>query len=126
MDFGLRDKTKGFLPFNETSDHLQVGSIVQVIIKNVLASSKVVKCELFTSNQTEISQYMTQKEITIHNLKPGFMVNAKVSKILENGIELGFLGSFKGTVFTDHLDKDDPSKYKVGEKMSARVIAVDP
>lgn len=68
---------------------------------------------------------MNAKDITIHNLKPGFMMNAKVSKILENGIELGFLGGFKGTVFTDHLDKSDPTKYKVGEKLSARVIAVD-
>lgn len=69
---------------------------------------------------------MNNKEITIHNLKPGFMVNTKVSKVLENGIELGFLGGFKGTVFIDHLDKNDPSKYKVGEKISARIIAVDP
>lgn len=69
---------------------------------------------------------MNHKDITIHNLKPGFMVNAKVSKMLENGIELSFLGGFKGTVFIDHLDKVDSSKYKVGEKLSARVIAIDP
>lgn len=70
---------------------------------------------------------MNSKDITLHNLKPGFMVNAKVQKILDNGIELTFLSGFRGTVFADHLDRNnDPSKYKVGEKISARVIAVDP
>jgi ribosomal protein S1 len=69
---------------------------------------------------------MNEKEITLHNLKPGYLVNGKISRLLENGIEVGFLTGFKGTIFTDHLDKCDPSKYKVGEKLSVRIIMVDP
>lgn len=69
---------------------------------------------------------MTSKEITIHNLKPGFLVNGKITKLVENGIELSFLGGFTGTIFIDHLDKVEPTKYKVGEKIISRIIAVDP
>jgi hypothetical protein len=35
-----------------------------------------------------------------------------VQRILENGIELGFLGGFSGSVFVDHLDKGEPNKSK--------------
>jgi len=40
-------------------------------------------------------------------------------------VELTFNSGLNGTVFTDHLDRSDPAKYKVGEKINARVIAVD-
>jgi len=46
VNFGLKDKTKGFLPFTDDSSHLLPGSVVQVFVKSVLSSSKVVKCEL--------------------------------------------------------------------------------
>ena len=126
INFGLKDKTKGFLPFTTESSVLMIGSVVQVLVKSVMASSKVVKCEMINNKLEDHTQYMNNKEITIHNLKPGYMMNAKVSKLLDNGVELSFLSGFKGTVFTDHLDKSDPTKYKIGEKLSARVIAVDP
>ncbi len=28
-------------------------------------------------------------------------------------------------MFIDHLDRSDPSKYKLGEKLSARIVSVD-
>lgn len=46
VNFGLKDKTKGFLPFGDDVNHLQIGSLVQVIVKTVMASSKIAKCEL--------------------------------------------------------------------------------
>lgn len=46
--------------------------------------------------------------------------------MFENGIEVSFLGGFNGTIFVDHLEKKDPNKYKIGEKLTARIIAVDP
>lgn len=116
------------MPFDDASSHILIGSLTQVVIKKVMSSSKIIKCELVsvTRDSPDHTNYMNAKEITIHNLKPGYLVNAKISKLLENGIEVGFLGGFKGTIFTDHLDKCDPSKYKVGDKLSARIIMVDP
>lgn len=63
--------------------------------------------------------------MTINTLKPGFLVNAKVSRLFENGIELSFLGGMNGTVFADHLDKQSIANYKIGEKVKARVISAD-
>lgn len=63
--------------------------------------------------------------VTIHTIKPGYLVNAKVSRLYENGIELSFLGGMNGTVFVDHLEKGSISHYKVGEKVKARVISTD-
>jgi ribosomal protein S1 len=57
-------------------------------------------------------------------VKPGFLVNAKVSKQFENGVELTFLGGLTGTCFVDHLAAELAS-YKVGSKVVARVISVD-
>ena len=87
-----------------------------------MASSKVIKTELATS----VAKSFNNKDSTIHNLKPGTMVNGKVSSILDNGIEVTFLTGFKGTIFADHLDKENSQKYKVGEKVNTRIIFVDP
>jgi ribosomal protein S1 len=62
--------------------------------------------------------------VTEHTLKPGYLVSAKVSKILENGLELSFLGGLTGTIFADHLSKP-LNKFKVGEKIQPRVISQD-
>jgi hypothetical protein len=60
-----------------------------------MASSKIIKCELANKENANKS-FVNFKELTIHNLKPGFLVNAKITKLLENGIELNFLGGFNG------------------------------
>ena len=109
------------MPFDASTEGMNLDMLVHVIVKNVMAGSKIVKCELASKD----SHTVNNKELTIHNIKPGFLVSAKVSKLLENGIELSFLGGFNGTVFTDHLDRPDPKKYKVGEKLTGRIISVD-
>ncbi len=121
ISFGLRDKAQGFLPFAPSTEHLAAGEIVQVVVKNVVPGSKIIKCELSNKEASPLNN----KELTIHNIKPGFLVSGKVQRTLQNGIELGFLGGFSGTVFIDHLDRPEPTKYKVGEKLNARIVSVD-
>lgn len=60
-----------------------------------------------------------------HTLRPGFLVNAKVAKLFENGLELSFLGGMTGTVFADHTGRDSIQNFKVGEKLKARVTGHD-
>ena len=122
LNFGLKDKTQGFLPIEQSTEHLLIGQTVTTLVKQVMSSSKIIKVEIASKIE---GKPLVSKELTIHNIKPGFLVAAKVSRVMENGIELNFLGGFTGTVFVDHLDKD-PSKYKHGDKLSARVITVDP
>ena len=52
-------------------------------MKSVLGSSKVAKCEHM---EEPSKNTINAKEMTIHNIKPGFLVNAKIAKILENGV----------------------------------------
>jgi ribosomal protein S1 len=123
INFGLKDKAQGFLPFSTETEHLQIGTLVQVTVKQVMSQSKIIKCEII--NREEVAKAMNSKELTIHNIKPGFLVHAKVQRTLDNGIEVGFLGGFSGTIFVDHLDKE-PNKYKSGDKLIARIVTVDP
>lgn len=55
------------------------------------------------------------------NIKPGFLVSCRVSKIFENGAELSFLGGMTGTCFADHM----PEGLSIGSKVTARVISAD-
>ena len=61
INFGLKDKSQGFLPFDSQTEHLQIGKIVQVAVKQVMASSKIIKCELVTKD----SHPLNNKELTI-------------------------------------------------------------
>ena len=57
-------------------------------------------------------------------MKPGFLVSGKISKVFENGVEINFLGGIIGTCFIDHL-QEDITEYKIGKKITARIISVD-
>lgn len=125
VNFGMKDHTKGFVSFSDKSSTLQVGQLALIIVKGVTKGSKVIKCEVL--NKDNAGGFATNKnELTQHNVKPGFLVNSRVSSLFENGIEVSFLGGFNGTIFVDHLAKQDINKYKIGEKVTARIIAVDP
>jgi len=90
----------------------------------VIGSSKVIKCEILNEENSK-QNANSNGELTLHNLKPGFNVSSKITKLLENGVEVSFLGGFTGTIFVDHLDRSDVSMYKMGEKLIARIIVVD-
>lgn len=62
-------------------------------------------------------------KITPVYVKPGFLVSGKISKMYDNGVEMTFLGGLVGTCFIDHLGGEG---YKIGQKVEARVISVDP
>lgn len=46
VNFGLKDKSQGFLPFDSATEHLMLGQILHVVVKQVMASSKIIKCEI--------------------------------------------------------------------------------
>ena len=64
---------------------------------------------------------------TPQHVRPGFLVSGKVSKSYENGVEITFLGGITGTCFADHFDEEMVlANYKIGTKVTTRVISVDP
>ena len=88
----------------------------------VSVSNKLIKCEADVLQCVQSTESVLVNE---HTLRPGFLVNAKVAKLFENGLELSCLGGMAGTVFVDHTGRDYISSFKVGEKVKARVTAHD-
>ena len=123
VNLGFKDSAKGFVPFDTVSKNLSAGSLVHVLVKS--QTSKVIRCELANSDNCNQVVQTSLADVTLHTLKPGYLVSAKIVKLFENGLELSFLGGMRGTVFADHLNKDSIAKYKTGEKLQARVISQD-
>lgn len=104
LNLGFKDKTKGFLKYSDLASEkvLKKGHLVQVIVKSVIQASKVVKCELLNENnctecvqQSSINQDVNQQmidkteaTITASQVKPGFLVSGKISKVYENGVDV--------------------------------------
>lgn len=138
LNLGFRDQTKGFMKFSpEANERLLKAGSITVLVKSVVSASKVVRCELLT--EQNCVECVQQKEESVMNniesdnsttpqhVRPGFLVSGKVSKSYENGVEITFLGGITGTCFADHLDEDmSLDKYKIGTKVTTRIISVDP
>lgn len=114
VELGFKDGAKGFIKAEDKT--LTPGTLVTIVVKS--ASSKLVKCEVFGSTETKQQTVaVDEQEVGIHMVKPGFLVNAKVNKLFENGLELRFLKGMTGTVFADHLVKPTISGYRVSEQV---------
>ncbi|RKO88269.1 hypothetical protein BDK51DRAFT_34830, partial [Blyttiomyces helicus] len=78
------------------------------------------------------SMIPASQSIAFELLKAGSLVNTKVKAILDNGLQLSFLGYFEGTVDLAHLGKDVKTvealaeRFKVGQKLHSRILYVDP
>jgi len=129
LDLGFKDKAAGFVKFednNEEMNGLEAGELIQVLT-STSGNKKVVKCTMVNNASTMVCKSINKAndaKVTMNTVKPGFLVDAKVNKVFENGVMLNFLSGLEGTVFADHLKPNH--EYKVGEKVKARVISVDP
>ena len=143
IDLGFKDGSKGFLKVAKDEDgekakkrSLRTGQIVQVVAKNVIETSKVIKCEQLKPGSHGAAEDCVhpaaedKAPVTVSHLKPGFLVSAKVQRVFDNGIELTFMRGITGTCFADHasaqIAQATISNYKVGEKVLARIISTDP
>ena len=106
-----------------TDESHKKGELLTVQVKSVDEASKVLKCVALSESNAEECVHQTES-ITLTHMKPGFLVSGKISKVYENGVEVNFLGGITATCFVDHL-QEDIADYKVGKKVSARIISVD-
>ena len=98
-DIGFKDGCKAFLK-SEQCGKLKVGQLVQVTVKSVMSSSKIIKCDLLEIPEELDEDSMKKMQqtnesgapLTLAHMKPGFLVNARVQKVLENGLEMSFAG----------------------------------
>ncbi|KAJ3186618.1 hypothetical protein HDU85_007438 [Gaertneriomyces sp. JEL0708] len=100
----------------------------------VLKLDEARKTATYTLDPDHIAKAVipNSQAIGFGNLKAGALVNAKVKKILENGIQLGFLGVLEGTVDIFHVgiavkdaEADLKEHFTVGQKLQARVVSVN-
>ncbi|KAK3250540.1 hypothetical protein CYMTET_40083 [Cymbomonas tetramitiformis] len=99
---------------------LACGALLETVISKIDAKKKEVGT---SANEME--------GVNIGNLMPGMLVSAKVRAVLPDGLLVTFLSYFTGTVDWYHLDTELPAAkwgeaYKVGQRLQARVLYVDP
>jgi ribosomal protein S1 len=94
--------------------------MIKVVVLS--ATGNLVKC---STDLDQVVQSTAETVVNEHTMRPGYLVNAKIAKIFENGLKLTFLSGNQGTVFVDHIGKESLAKYKVGEKVQARCISHD-
>jgi len=59
----------------------------------------------------------------VTSMLPGALVQSLVTAVSDHGLRLQVLGYFDGTIDLHHIPTRDPSeKYKVGQKVKARVL----
>jgi len=59
----------------------------------------------------------------VTSVLPGALVQSLITAISDHGLRLQVLGYFDGTIDLHHIPTRDPSeKYKVGQKIKARVL----
>lgn len=119
IDLHTGDRTQGFL--KTEGEVLKKGERILVsILEKMKKSRTVVKLGKFNPESTLSYSQTTAFEA----VKPGFRVEAKVSKIVDNGIHVTFCNGVEGVIFEDHCNKG-LKQYKKTEKLQARVISID-
>ena len=115
INLGFKDGSKGFLKVSKDEGAekakkkgLKTGQIVQVVVRNVIETSKVIKCDQLKPGSHGAAEDCIlpapedKAPVTASHLKPGFLVNAKVQRVFDNGVELTFMRGITGTCFADH------------------------
>jgi hypothetical protein len=91
LDLGFKDKAAGFVKFsteNEEMNGFEAGELIQVLTSSS-ANKNIVKCEMASTAGTAVCRPVnkaTDAKVTINTVKPGFLVDAKVAKVFENGV----------------------------------------
>jgi rRNA biogenesis protein RRP5 len=132
ISFGTSDKSTGFLPLKQTEGKQFV--VGQPIECSVVSINKATKMLSVTIQSDVLSKGIaSEKEVlTLESILPGMLCNAKVQKLLPNGLFVTFLGYFAGTVDRLHLSEivvdaniNESKRYKVGQKVKVRVLWIN-
>ncbi|CAN8259671.1 unnamed protein product [Cochlearia groenlandica] len=128
LHFGLPSIT-GFIS-NDGNQVLKTGQHIQGVVTNVDRERKIVR---LSSDPESVAKCVTKdvNGMSFDLLIPGMMVNARVQTVLENGIFLGFLMYFTGTVDLFHLqnpmcNKSWKDEYNQTKMVNARILFIDP
>ncbi|XP_015695265.2 rRNA biogenesis protein RRP5 [Oryza brachyantha] len=130
LHFGV-SSFSGFMP-KADKENVKIGS-GQLIHCAVKAIDKTRAIVHLSSDEDLLSKSIIKdlKGLSVDNLIPGMMINARVHAVLGNGIMLSFLTYFTGTADIFNLSNSFPSgswkdDYIKNKKVNARILFVDP
>ncbi|KAJ2999616.1 rRNA biogenesis protein rrp5 [Globomyces sp. JEL0801] len=131
IDFGI-DGVSGFLSLKECKElpkDLLPGQIVNTVVMKSGQDKKIIPVSCGAKYLVD-GNLPANTSLEIDQLIGGFAVQAKVSTVFENGVQVSFLGMFEGFVDHFHLgledDMDVEKNFKVGQKFRCRVLYYDP
>ncbi|KAG8928202.1 rRNA biogenesis protein rrp5 [Tulasnella sp. 418] len=123
LDFGLSD-ISGFLSFKnakvsppQKGKKLEVGSVVECAVKKLMPNGRT--CDV-TVDPAVVKTSLVSEASSIKAVLAGSLVQALVTAVLPNGLNLQILGFYEGTVDTFHIKPN--GKYKAGQKVKARIL----
>ena len=130
LDLGI-DNVDGFISKSTLSDLEnydpkflnQIGTILPLTVIEK-PSTKV--CNVTPDLMTYKKSVMNEAN-TLESVMPGSLLNAMITAILPNGLNVKFYGFFEGTISIDHIPYDDSKRplserYPIGKKLKTRVI----
>ncbi|KAF8085254.1 hypothetical protein N665_0674s0019 [Sinapis alba] len=130
LHFGMPSITGFIKKSNDGNQELKTGQLIQGVVTNIDKERKIVR---LSSDPDLVAKCVTKdlSGMSFDLLIPGMMVNSRVQSVLENGILLGFLMYFTGTVDLFHLqnpmcNKSWKDEYNQSKMVNARVLFIDP
>ncbi|CDY47904.1 BnaAnng09360D [Brassica napus] len=130
LQFGMPSITGFIKKSHEETRELKTGQLIQGVVTNIDKERKIVS---LSSDPDSVAKCVTKdlSGMSFDLLIPGMMVNARVQSALENGLLLGFLMYFTGTVDLFHLqnplcNKSWKDEYNPTKMVNARILFIDP
>ncbi|KAJ0242497.1 S1 domain-containing protein [Hirschfeldia incana] len=130
LQFGMPSITGFIKKSHEGTQELKTGQLIQGVVTNIDKERKIVR---LSSDPDSVAKCVTKdlSGMSFDLLIPGMMVNARVQSVLENGLLLGFLMYFTGTVDLFHLqnplcNKSWKDEYNQNKMVNARILFIDP
>ncbi|KAJ4893416.1 RNA binding [Raphanus sativus] len=130
LHFGLPFITGFIKKSKDGNQELKTGQLIQGVVTNIDKERKIVS---LSSDPDSVAKCVTKdlSGMSFDLLIPGMMVNARVQSVLENGVLLGFLMYFTGTIDLFHLqnpmcNKSWKDEYTQTKMVNARILFMDP
>ena len=129
---GLPGEIDGMVHFSDLDWNLPGEEAVKSYQKGDAVKVKVLDVDVSKERISLGIKQLTDDPFTgtTQNVKKGEVVTCTVQQVLDNGIEVQLTGGAIGFIRKAELSRDrseqQPSRFAVGEKLDARVTAVDP
>ena len=107
---------------------IPLGFPIETIVKSTdFASNSVTLTLDFSKYYRELSSL---PRLPLMVLKPGFIVNAYVKQVMNDGLIVEFCSIYQGIILFHHIpnyiDQNWYENYRVGQKVQARIVMIDP